>query len=186
MRLIRQILQALFLLLFMFSCKTPEARKPVSKNSGSFIDQSIHRNKELSAKEEARIERIIKQDTLNNYIASAGGFWYFYQKKDSVSNITPQFGDKVSFNYNVSDLNGNSIYSKTELDTISYMIDKEELFLGLREGLKLMKEGETVTFVFPSYQAYGYYGDNYKIGTNIPLVTEVTLNTIIKDSTTKN
>ena len=54
-------------------------------------------------------------------------------------------------------------------------MDKQELFTGLREGLKLMRSGETVTFLFPSQKAYGYYGDENKIGTNVPLICEVTL-----------
>jgi FKBP-type peptidyl-prolyl cis-trans isomerase len=46
---------------------------------------------------------------------------------------------------------------------------------GLREGLKLMKEGESITFIFPSQKAYGYYGDQKNIGSNVPLVCDVTL-----------
>ncbi len=182
----RILLHILCIVLLICSCKTPEARKPVSIKSGSFITESINRNKKLAAKEEALIQKIIKNDTLNTYITSKGGFWYFYNKKDTTSSITAKFGDFVSFNYDVKDLNNNVIYTQKELDTIIYYIDKEELFLGLREGLKLMKEGEVVTFLFPSYQAYGYYGDDNKIGTNIPLKTEVTLNKITKESTTKN
>ena len=60
--------------------------------------------------------------------------------------------------------------------------DKQELFTGLREGLKLMKPDESVTFIFPSQKAYGYYGDDNKIGTNIPLICEVTLNTITQEN----
>ncbi len=174
------------LVVLLTSCKTPEARKPVNIKSGSFISKSIDRNKQLAAKEEARIQKIIKNDTVNNYIASETGFWYYYNKKDTIAGITPKFGDIVTFNYNIKDLSGNIIYSQQELDTISYRIDKQELFLGLREGIKLMKQGEMVTFLFPSYQAYGYYGDDYKIGTNIPLISEVKLNTITKESTTEN
>ena len=48
-------------------------------------------------------------------------------------------------------------------------------FSGLREGLKLMKEGESITFIFPSQKAYGYYGDENKIGRNVPLICEVSL-----------
>ena len=51
----------------------------------------------------------------------------------------------------------------------TYYVDQQELFSGLREGLKLMKEGESVTFIFPSQKAYGYYGDDNKIGSNVPL-----------------
>ncbi len=182
----RVFLHIVYFFLILISCKTPEARRPVSIKSGSFISESINRNKELAAKEEARIQKIIKEDTLNDYITSESGFWYYYNKKDTISERTPKFGDFVNFNYNVKDLSGNIIYSEQELDTITYYIDKEELFLGLREGLKLMKEGEIITFLFPSYQAYGYYGDNNKIGTNIPLITEVKLNKITKEQTTKN
>ncbi|MEM1003653.1 MAG: FKBP-type peptidyl-prolyl cis-trans isomerase, partial [Bacteroidota bacterium] len=79
-------------------------------------------------------------------------------------------------------LRGNTIYSADEIGNKSYIIDKEELFTGLREGLKLMKPSESVTFIFPSQVAYGYYGDDEKIGTNVPLVCDVTLNTIIKNN----
>lgn len=175
------------LIVLAASCKTPEARKPVNIKSGSFLDESITRNKKLSAKEESRILKIIQNDTLNNYKTSDGGFWYYYNIRDTTSTIDkPEFGDNVTFSYQLSDLNGNVIYTKKELDTISYVIDKEELFLGLREGLKLMKPGEIITFLFPSYQAYGYYGDDNKIGTNIPLKAKVTLHTINRESTLKN
>ena len=88
---------------------------------------------------------------------------------------TPKFGDLVYFNYNVKNLNNELIYSKEELTTQNYYIDQQELFLGLREGLKLMKEGEVITFIFPSQKAYGYYGDNDQIGRNVPLICEVSL-----------
>ncbi|WP_062060845.1 gliding motility-associated peptidyl-prolyl isomerase GldI [Aquimarina longa] len=183
----RLALHSLCLIFLLSSCKTPEARRPISSKSGSFINESIHRNKELAAKEESRILKIINSDTTNSYITSETGFWYFYTKKDTLStSITPRFGDVVTFTYNVKDLSGNIIYTKQELNTVTYRIDKQELFLGLREGLKLMKQGEMITFLFPSYQAYGYYGDDHKIGTNIPLIAEVTLNTITKESTTEN
>jgi len=62
-------------------------------------------------------------------------------------------------------------------------MDKEELFTGLREGLKLMKSGETVTFLFPSQKAYGYYGDENRIGSNTPLICKVTVNSITPNET---
>ena len=61
-------------------------------------------------------------------------------------------------------------------------MDQEKLFSGLRQGLKLMKEGETVTFLFPSHKAFGYYGDKEKIGTNMPIITKVTLYNIEKQT----
>lgn len=171
-------LLTLALLLMVFSCKTPEARRPISSKSGSFINESVARNKALNKKEQAAFETIMQQ-TNQNYIASESGFWYYYNTKVEVDTLKkPGFGDIVNYNYNVKTLNGQLIYSKEDTKTQNYTMDKQELFTGLREGLKLMKTGETVTFLFPSQKAYGYYGDDNKIGTNVPLICEVTVNSI--------
>ena len=162
-----------------FSCKSPEARRPVSVKSGSFIDASVERNKKLNAKEKLRIEKIMQQQKDKNFIASPNGFWYSYKTKIDVDSLpTPQFGDLFNYNYNVKALNGQVIYSTEAISTQNYAMDKQELFTGLREGLKLMKTGETMTFIFPSQKAYGYYGDGDKIGSNMPLICDVTVNSI--------
>lgn len=164
--------------LVVVSCKSPEARRPVSVKTGSFIDASVERNKKLNAREQAIIEKLLK-DQNRDYTASQSGFWYYYNNKvDSDSLKTPGFGDIVTFNYNVKTLNGHLVYSKEDTKTQTYAMDKQQLFTGLREGLKLMKTGETVTFLFPSQKAYGYYGDEHKIGTNMPLICEVTVHSI--------
>ena len=174
---------ALILLFFIFlivSCKSPEARYPVTQKTGSFINASIERNKKLIESQQNVIKDIIKNNPENNYIATQNGFWYYYDVKNEIDSITPKFGDIVNFNYDVRNLNNDMIYTSEELKIQNYAMDQEELFSGLREGLKLMKAGETATFLFPSQKAYGYYGDENKIGTNIALICKVKLNTIIK------
>lgn len=163
--------------LLCFSCKSPEARIPESVQSGSFLKASAERNKKLNELEHEQIKNIIKSNPKKNYIASKSGFWYYYNTKIESDTIQPQFGDVIDFTFDVSNIEGNQIYANT---TKTYAMDKEELFTGLREGLKLMKPTETATFIFPSQKAFGYYGDEYKIGTNVPLICKVTLNTIIK------
>lgn len=162
-------------------CKTPEAREPVSRSSGSFIKESIKRNQKLVAKEEAKIAEIIQKDTAHNYISSSNGFWYYYNSKVTQDTISPVYGNLVNFNYNIATLDGKTIYSREEIGTREYKIDQENVFNGLRQGLKLMKAGETVTFLFPSHKAFGYYGDNAKIGRNIPIKSTITLNKIIDE-----
>ncbi|MEN3322908.1 gliding motility-associated peptidyl-prolyl isomerase GldI [Mariniflexile soesokkakense] len=172
------------ILLAFISCKQPEARRPVSVSSGSFINASVERNKKLYAQEQSQIQKIMKLHKENNYIASESGFWYYYNTKVEIDSLeTPKFGDIVNYNYNVKSLNGGLIYSKEALKTQNYVMDREELFTGLREGLKLLKTGETATFLFPSQKAYGYYGDENKIGSNMPLICEVTINSITQNQT---
>ncbi|MCX7547157.1 gliding motility-associated peptidyl-prolyl isomerase GldI [Xanthomarina sp. F1114] len=174
-----RILCILLSTVFLIACKSPEARRPVSSKSGSFIDESIERNIKLREREEAYIKNIMEEHPEETYIASESGFWYYYNKKQADSLMSPEFGDIVNFNYNVKTLDDQLIYSKEDLKPQTYVMDKQELFSGLREGLKLMKTGETVTFMFPSQKAYGYYGDDNRIGINVPLKCEVSINSII-------
>lgn len=169
--------------LSVISCKTPDARRPISVKTGSFIDQSVERNKKLNQEERKQILELIEKDSQSNYLTSENGFWYYYNTKIEGESVTPKFGDIVNFNYDIKDLNNTTIYSSEELKSRNYAMDQEELFSGLRQGLKLMKAGETITFLFPSQKAYGYYGDSNRIGTSIPLKCKVTINTITQKET---
>ncbi|WP_034059676.1 gliding motility-associated peptidyl-prolyl isomerase GldI [Lacinutrix jangbogonensis] len=164
-----------------FACKTPEARKPETVKTGSYIAESVVRNKKLYEAEEKAIETYIKTHDTKQFKASEYGFWV---AKDSIvveatNSKFPKFSDVVNFDFNISALDGQIIYTASELKNKNYSMDQEELFTGLREGLKLMKAGETYTFIFPSQKAYGYYGDENRIGRNTPIISTVTINSII-------
>jgi len=179
----KNLVTMLIIGLTFISCKTPEARQPVSVKTGSFINHSVELNKNLNRKQHERIQQIIQNNPDKEYISSANGFWYYYDVKVETDSITAKFGDLINFNYDVKDFNENIIYTQEDIKTQNYAMDQEELFSGLREGLKLMKAGETITFLFPSHKAYGYYGDTNRIGTNIPLKCKVTVNTISQKET---
>ncbi len=172
-----KILSLLFLFLTL-ACKSPEPRAPVIKKSGQFLKESVIRNKALQKRQEDQIQALIQADTGNTYYSSSNGFWYHYNIKKEDDTITPHFGDLVTFNYNILTLDGKTLYSREEIGDREYAVDQEDLFIGMRKGLKLMKAGETVTFLFPSSVAFGYYGDNEKIGHNIPIKSTVTLQSI--------
>lgn len=180
----RNLLIACAFLAFVSSCKSPEARKPVKSTSGTFIKESAERNKKLFEQEQAYIQDIINKDTTTAYITSDSGFWYYYNKKDTISITTPQLGDAVTFTYSIKKLNGDFVITEKENGLQNYRVDRsnQELISGLRDGIKLMKAGETVTFLLPSYKAYGYYGIENKLGTNVPVQSTVTLKTIQKEN----
>ncbi len=169
-----------FTIFSVLSCQHPEARKPVKSTSGTFIKESAERNKVLYEREEKIITDIITRDTTNTYLSSRSGFWYYYTVKDSLQSSFPKLGDHVTFTYDIKTLGGKMILSETENGIQHYKIDQsnQELISGIRDGLKLMKVGETITFLFPSYKAYGYYGIENKLGTNVPVQSTITLKTI--------
>lgn len=163
-------------LLIAASCSKQQARKPISQSSGSFLQESVERNKKLISGEEAKIDSIIKSNPNEEYIASKKGYWYRYEKKNVVDTLHPKKGDVANFNYEIKDLNGNVIYSELELRPQVYRVDKEQkIIMGLRDGIKLMRKNEIVTFLFPSHMGYGYHGDNRRIGHNEPIICTVTL-----------
>lgn len=169
-------------LFFLIGCKQQQARMPISQSSGVFLKKSAERNKILVKKEEKQIDSIIKSNPNIKYKSSKKGYWYSYNVKKENDSIFPKKGDIVTFEYDMKDLKNNTIYSKQELGLQTYAVDKQNILIGLRDGIKLMKKGETVTFLFPSHSAYGYHGDDDRIGINEPLICVVTLIDIKKET----
>jgi gliding motility-associated peptidyl-prolyl isomerase len=183
MKIFKILVILIFTTLFFSSCKQQqEARRPISQSSGSFMKQSIARNKKMIAGEEDQIQAIIKSNPKIQYIASKKGYWYYYESRNLTDSLTPKKGDIAFFDYEIKDLQGNIIYSQEELEPQIYKVDKQEIMMGLRDGIKLMRKTEKVNFLFTSHMGYGYHGDNNKIGTNQPLICTVTLNDFMPES----
>lgn len=172
-------------LLIHLSCTNPEARKPIVRKTSSFMSESIERNKILYKAEKEMLIKKMESDSLRQYKNSESGFWYFYNNEMPSDGYTPKTGDEVFYSHEIRSLDDNVIYAKDELGTRSYLIDKEELIAGLQDGFKIMKEGEVITFLFPSHKAYGYTG-NDKVNPNQPLIYEVQLLKINKLSENEN
>jgi len=186
MKFSKRILIVFLVAILVSSCKQQqEARRPVSQASGSFMKKSVERNKKLVASEEAQIEALIKSNPKIKYIASSKGYWYTYVTQNKLDTLTPKKGDVAFFDYEIKDLKGKIIYSQVELRPQTYAVDKQNIMTGLREGIKLMHKKEKVIFLFPSHIAYGFHGDDKKIGTNQPLLCTVTLHNFISEAAFK-
>ena len=173
-------------LIVAFSCKQhQEARRPISQASGSFMKRSVERNKKLIIGEEGQIDSIIKSNPKIKYLASKKGYWYTYEIQNKLDTLTPKKGDVAFFDYEIKDLKGNVIYSELELRPQTYLVDKQNIMMGLRDGIKLMHKNEKVNFLFPSHMGFGYHGDNKKIGANQPLLCTVTLHNFIAEEAFK-
>ncbi|GIZ14813.1 gliding motility-associated peptidyl-prolyl isomerase GldI [Capnocytophaga catalasegens] len=163
----------IFSLSLLTSCARKEARKPVMIKTNTFLKESAEKNRKLLAKQEAIIDSITSRDTLHTYLTSQDGFKYYYIDKNTDNNYVLKFGDVVEFTYNISHIHGKEIYSKEEKKVITYHVDKEELFFGLRTAIKLLKVNEQAVFFFPSEIAFGYHGDKDRIGINEPIMVKV-------------
>lgn len=186
MKFIKLILFVFLVTVLVSGCKQhQEARRPISQASGTFMKKSAERNRKLIAGEEGQIDSIIKSNPKVKYLASTKGYWYTYLVQNTLDTLTPKKGDVAFFDYEIKDLKGKVIYSELELRPQTYLVDKQNIMTGLREGIKLMHKNEKVTFLFPSHIAYGYHGDDKKIGTNQPLLCTVTLHNFLSETAFK-
>ncbi|WP_445454455.1 gliding motility-associated peptidyl-prolyl isomerase GldI [Flavobacterium sp. 25HG05S-40] len=176
MKNISKIIMLFTVLITFISCKQQQARMPISRSSGTFMKESAERNKKLVAGEEGIIDSIIKSNPKIKYLASKKGYWYHYEIRNERDTLRPKKGDVAQFDFEIQDLKGNVLYSEVELRPQTYIVDKQNIMMGLRDGIKLMRKGEKVSFLFPSHMAYGYRGDTKRIETNQPIICNVTLN----------
>ena len=81
----------------------------------------------------------------------------------------------LSFNEQVHHNDGLLCSYIADVEKIPYESAVKKLNKHVKAIKAYLVEGETITFIFPSYKAYGYYGDQNKIGRNMPISTKVTL-----------
>lgn len=158
------------------SCAQPEARKPLQKRSGSFMEDSAQRNRALYAQEEREIKAFIQtKDSLGHYRVSESGFWYAIEPSAAPELPTPRKGDTVIFSFTVYDLALNELIPVDQNGWIEYQVDQshQELINGIREGIKLTRNKESMRLLLPSVMAYGYRGVPGMIEPNTPVLVEL-------------
>lgn len=180
----RRIPYIILLFLLAVACKDPKARWPVETKGGSFLKQSAQRNKQLLEREEAMMDAIIATDSAHTYQNSSSGSRYYFENNNGGQGYTPLPDDLVTLQYNILSWNNDTIYSRDEIGIIRYKVDKQELFPGLRTSVKLLQEGESAVFLFPSSLAYGYHGDQDRIGPNTPIKSQIWILKIEKEQNT--
>ena len=181
---IRNIIPVGFAIL-LASCSQQQARRPLTQTSGKFMKESMNRNIKLIANEEALIDSVIRKHPERKYVATPKGYWYYYEMENTKDTLTPKRGDVAYFDYEIADLKGNVIYSEVELKPQTYLVDKQNILMGLRDGIKLMNKNEKVSFLFPSHLGHGYRGDNDRIPPNLPLVVTVSLHDFKPEATAR-
>jgi gliding motility-associated peptidyl-prolyl isomerase len=170
------------LALVFLSCAEQEPRHPIEVKSGSFLKVSAARNKQLLAREETLMQELIARDSLHEYLDSSGGFRFYYDSRQGEGGYRPRTDDWVTLTYDLRTWNEDTLYTREEVGIIRYKVDKMELFPGLRASVKMLGAGETATFLYPSSLAFGYPGDNDRIGPNVPIKCTLTVLEIEKQT----
>ena len=166
----------LLFIIIVASCVNPTARRPLnSKSSVNLLTAYAKESKRLYALENEKIKQLIAKDSVNRYQVSPYGFWYTYLSKKEENAPMPKAGDEVVLAYDIRNLDDQIIYAKELLGLKNYRVDQQDFIPAIQQGIKLMKLGETITFVIPFYNAFGIAGDGNKIGIYQSIKSTVTL-----------
>lgn len=163
----------LFVLGFILvSCSDSTPRRPVNKSTTKKKNFSIELNKNLNKIEEKRIQEYVVKDSLLNYKNSSFGFVYATLNSSKEKQKRVSKGSEVVFLKTVYSLKDKLIYAQKEETCV---MGKSNQIRGIEEGLKLMQEDDEIKFIFSSFVAYGFNGDDIKIGRNTPIIVNIKL-----------
>lgn len=143
-----------------FSCGNENTQPAQPTDLSKYKEQLVKANKYMVEKE---------MDEINQYIVRHGwtmektgtGLCYMFLKKGSGE--TAQSGDMVKVNYLISLLDGTECYSSEKDGPYEFKVEADAVESGLHEGIQLMRVGDKVKFILPSYLAHGLHGDDAKI-----------------------
>lgn len=165
------------LLTALVSCDQKVTQYPVSYSNDDFMKRSQERGKLLHQEELQWFDDYMKTSDLK-FVKTNSGFWISNtgQKTDKTANN----GDYIAYEYQVTDLKNNILYSFQDNQPQKIILGKADIVRGLHAALQLIPEGESAKLLLPSFLAYGGYGDTQKIAPDTPIIMDVKVNKIKK------
>ena len=155
--MIKNTIIILFFFCSLLSCtkQSPQlpSNKANSKNENGASLALINQN--LAQKEDSILLIIAQKDEA--YKKSEFGFWYKIVEKSNGLKINDK--DKCKFSYQMMLLDRKVI----EKGVKQIVIGQKQIIVGLEEGIKLMRKGESASFIIPWYIAYGMNGNKKNV-----------------------
>lgn len=138
-----------------FSCKKQNPQLPSNKVHITDSSEAKLRefNKEITLNEDSAIVEFLASQNME-FSKTESGIWYHFEKQSNLKQLIEE--KTINFSYQAFSIDGNLLLLE-ENKTI--LLGKKQVPTGLEEALKLMKKGEAVRFIVPSYLAYGVQGN---------------------------
>jgi FKBP-type peptidyl-prolyl cis-trans isomerase len=109
----------------------------------------------VAKENEQQILDYISKTNLKAQPSSTGSGVYYVVTKSNPSGRNVAAGDEVSLNFKMNLLDGTLVDSSFNSKTASFIFGATNAITGFLEGVFLLKEGESGTFLLPSSSAWG-------------------------------
>ncbi|MDR1877097.1 MAG: hypothetical protein LBQ84_05685 [Flavobacteriaceae bacterium] len=179
MKLLKLFLSLTFALI-LYSCQKKEVFQPIdSKSDSDYLKNSQEYSKAREENERKYLQKWVnkQEDSLNyTFQPTSSGIWIrFIEEKNQPK---AKNNDWVKYTAEIKTLSNEVIYTTTEFGERQGFLGKFKETRGIESGLYTMGKGDVAELVLPSFTAYGLYGDDNKIGANVPLLITLTLHDV--------
>ncbi|WP_128331884.1 hypothetical protein [Apibacter sp. HY039] len=174
-----QTFNLILVLLCLIGCQKKEVFRPVSQTTSDYLKDSREYSKSREESERKFLTHWIEKqkDSLNQiFIPTSSGIWIRYIKTNSLPKIKNK--DYVSYTAEIKTIANEIIYSFADIGKKEGIVGKFKEIRGIESALFLLSQGDKAEILIPSFSAYGLYGDENKIGSNVPLLVELQINKV--------
>jgi len=115
------------------------------------------------------------------FIRTTSGIRYFvYAPSNKGDSITDD--DVIKINFKVSLLDGTECYSSKVGEPKEFMVGMENVEDGLHKAVVFLKSGDKALIMIPSHLAHGLLGDQNKIPPQSPILYDIEIVSVQKNS----
>jgi FKBP-type peptidyl-prolyl cis-trans isomerase FkpA len=150
------IIRVLVFSFLLSLCSCEEEQPKLAVPPGQLKEYLIEQNLKTKEAEKERIESYIKKHQLNMQ-ETATGLRYMMQEEGEGE--LAKFGQVAEVKFKVYLFSGTVCYESEEDETMKFLIGEDHVETGLHEAVLLMKEGDKMKVILPSYLAHGIVGD---------------------------
>ena len=166
-----------FLSLLLFSCSEPEPEKKKQLTTKEVEYLSEQMNQWDAQRQDDEIDQYVARHGWTMNKTTTGVRWMYMQEGDGGDSA--KVGLTAQVKYDIYLLDGTKVY--TSGDTLKEVkIGEDYVESGLHEGLLLMRTGDKMRFILPSYLANGLTGDQDKIGPRSSVMYEIELHHLLR------
>lgn len=143
----------MFFFVGFFSCHKPTPQLPSNKGKveNENVASLLQVNVDLALREDSVLASLVKSH-YDGFMKSELGYWYKVTQKTNGDLLKEKETCRIKYELLLIDA---KLVQQAEM---KITLGKKQIVTGLEEGLKLLRKGETATFIIPWYLGYGRKG----------------------------
>lgn len=169
-----RILPLFFFAIFLAACSTEEPKKNIQPTQEQVEYISEQMNQWDAQRQDDEIDQYVVRHAWKVEKTKTG---VRYMTMEEGNGDSAHVGQTAQVTYDIFLMDGTRCY--TSGDTLKEVrIGEDYVESGLHEGLLLMRVGDKMRFILPSYLANGLTGDQDKIGPRASVIYEIKLHSL--------